>query len=250
MRLSVVLPAFREAEVIGSTLVALRAGLAGVAPGAALELIVVDDGSDDATVERAGEAGADRVIALGVNRGKGAAVRTGMLAATGEVVVFTDADLQYPPERILAVLARLEGPTGAVVARRSRPVGTLPRRLGTRAVSLLARVLVLRGTGAAASAAGPAFDTQCGLKAFRRDVARSVFGLCRIDRFGFDVEVLLLLRLLGVPTGGEVVEVAEAPRRSSVRMVRDGAAIVRDLLRIRRHLRRGCYDTAAVHADG
>ena len=246
VRLSVVLPAFREAEVIGDTLAALRDGLSGVAPGDVLELIVVDDGSDDATVERARAAGADRVIELGRNRGKGAAVRTGMLAAAGEVVVFTDADLQYPPDRIAAVLARLEGETGAVVARRERSGEAPLRRLGTYAVSRLARFLVLNPAGAARRLGA---DTQCGLKAFRQPVAQEVFGRCQLDRFGFDVEVLLLLALLGVPTAVETVAATAASRRSSVRVLRDGAAILRDLLWIRRRLRRGVYDVA-VEADG
>ena len=246
VRLSVVLPAFREAEVIGDTLAALRDGLSGVAPGEALELIVVDDGSDDATVEGARAAGADRVIALDANRGKGAAVRAGMLAAAGEVVVFTDADLQYPPDRITAVLARLEGEVGAVIARRERSGEAPLRRVGTRTVSRLARTLVLNPAGAAGHLGA---DTQCGLKVFRRPVAQEVFGRCRVDRFGFDVEVLALLALLGVPVAVETVAATAAPRRSSVRVLRDGAAILRDLLRIRRWLRRGVYRVAA-EADG
>ena len=242
VRLSVVLPAFGEATVIGDTLAALRTGLSGVAPGDALELIVVDDGSDDATVEAARAAGADQVIALGRNRGKGAAVRAGMLAAVGDVVVFTDADLQYPPDRIVSVLACLDGETGAVVARRGRS-GEIPlRRFGTFAVSRLARALVLNGV---ATGEDLGADTQCGLKAFRRDVARDIFSRCRVDRFGFDVEVLLLLALREVSVAVVAVEATSASRRSTVRVLRDGAAILRDLLRIRRWLRRGVYDVAA-----
>ncbi|MCE2532310.1 MAG: glycosyltransferase family 2 protein [Acidimicrobiia bacterium] len=240
VRLSVVLPAFREARVIADTLAALRDGLSGAAPGDLLELIVVDDGSDDATVERARAAGADRVIALGGNRGKGAAVRTGMLAADGEVVVFTDADLQYPPDRIVAVLDRLGGEVGAVLATRGRTADGLLRRLGTHVVSRLAALLVLRGEEFAQHRLG---DTQCGLKAFRQDVAHEVFGRCRVDRFGFDVEVLLLLSLLGVPTVVETVEATSGMRRSTVRVVRDGVGILRDLVGIRRRYRRGDYSS-------
>ncbi|MCY3785844.1 MAG: glycosyltransferase family 2 protein [bacterium] len=244
--LSVVLPAYREQDVIAATLAALRDGLAAAAPGDDLELIVVDDGSDDDTAARAGAAGADRVIVLDGNRGKGAAVRAGMLAATGDAVLFTDADLQYPPDRILAVLARLEGDVGAVVARRGRSGEPPLRRLGSYAVSWGARVSVL---GGAAGAEGLGVDTQCGLKAFRRDVARDVFARCRVDRFGFDVEVLVLLALLGVPVAVETVDAIPTPRRSSVRVLRDGAAILRDLLGIRRRLRRGDYDLAARSDD-
>ena len=243
---SVVLPAYRERDVIAATLATLRAGLSTVASGDDLELIVVDDGSDDATAARAGAAGADRVIVFDENRGKGAAVRAGMLAATGDAVVFTDADLQYPPDRIVAVLGRLDGVTGAVVARRIRGGDALLRRLGTRAVSRLAEMLVLRGTAVDRRHLG---DTQCGLKAFRRDVAQEVFGRCRVDRFGFDVEVLLLLSLLEVPTAVVTVEAVAAPRGSTVRVMRDGVGILRDLLGIRARLRRGDYATAAGADD-
>ena len=242
VRLSVVLPAFGEAGVIGDTVAALRAGLSAVVPGDALELIVVDDGSGDATVECARAAGADRVVALGRNRGKGAAVRAGMLVASGEVVVFTDADLQYPPDRIVAVLDRLGGEVGAVLAERGRVADGLLRRLGTLVVSRLAAFLVLRGEAFDQHRLG---DTQCGLKAFRRDVAREVFGRCRVDRFGFDVEVLLLLSLLGIPTAVETVEATSGTRRSTVRVVRDGVGILRDLVRIRRRYRRGDYCSVA-----
>ena len=236
--LSVVIPAYREQEVIAATLAALRTGLAGVASGEALELIVVDDGSGDATAARAAAAGADRVIGFERNRGKGAAVRAGVLAARGEVVAFTDADLQYPPDRLVAVLGRLDDRTGAVVGNRGAPGGRLLRRAGTRAVSGLARLLVLGDATMAGECLG---DTQCGLKAFRRDVAQRVFSRCHIDRFGFDVEVLLLLSLLGVPTATEPVLAVATQRRSSVRMVRDGVGILRDLLRIRSRRRRGGY---------
>ena len=239
MALSVVIPAYKEATVLGRTLAELRSGLASAAPGDALELIVVDDGSDDATAARAQEAGADRVIVLGSNRGKGAAVRAGVLAAAGEVVAFTDADLQYPPDRLLAVLGRLEGSTGAALGGRGHSGERLARRLGTRAMSLAARLVVFRGVVVDRRLLA---DTQCGLKVFRRDVAREVFGRCHINRFGFDVEVLLLLSLLGVPTAVEGVEATSTQRRSRVHLLRDGAAILRDLLRIRRRLRRGAYE--------
>ena len=245
-RLSVVLPAYREQDGIAATLGALRTGLAPVAPGDALELIVVDDGSDDETVARAAAGGADRVIELGHNRGKGAAVRAGMLAAAGDVVVFTDADLQYPPDRVAAVLARLTGDVAAVIGMRRDSGAALLRRLGTRAASWLARRLVL---GAGRAEYGDRLDTQCGLKAFRRDAAREVFGRCGVDRFAFDTEVLLLLALLRVRTVVEMVVPVASSRRSSVRMVRDGAGILRDLLRIRRRLRRGVYRISEAGAD-
>jgi dolichyl-phosphate beta-glucosyltransferase len=244
--LSVIVPAYREQDVIASTLAALRTGLEGVASGDALELIVVDDGSDDATSVRAWPAGADRVITFERNRGKGAAVRAGVLAASGAVIAFIDADLQYPPDRLVAILGRLDERTGAVVGNRGLSGERLARRMGTRVVSQLARRLVLADAGLARDCLE---DTQCGLKAFRRDVARDVFSRCRVDRFGFDVEILLLLSLLKVATAVEPVEAIATPRRSSVRMLRDGAGIVRDLLRIRSWHRRGGY-AVGMSPDG
>lgn len=244
--LSVVVPAYREQDVIASTLAALREGLGAVAPGEALELVVVDDGSDDATTARAREAGADRVITFDGNRGKGAAVRAGVLAARGDVVAFTDADLQYPPDRLVAILGRLDDRTGAAVGNRGLSGEGLARRAGTRIVSQLARRLVLADAAVDRECLD---DTQCGLKAFRRDVARDVFSRCHIDRFGFDVEILLILSLLGVNTAVEPVEAVATPRRSSVHLLRDGAGIVRDLLRIRSRLRRGGYAVARASDD-
>ena len=237
-RLSVVVPAYREQDGIASTLSALRSGLVSVAAGGDLELIVVDDGSDDETVTRAAAGGADRVIVLDRNRGKGHAVRAGMLAARGDRVVFTDADLQYPPDRVAAVLARLTGDTSAVIGMRRDSDAPLLRRLGTHGASWLARRLVL---GDCRAEYGDRLDAQCGLKAFQRDAAREVFSRCRVDRFAFDVEVLLLLRLLRLRTVVEIVVPAPSARPSRVRPVRDGTGILRDTLRIRRRLRRGLY---------
>ena len=235
---SVVVPAYREQDHIAATLGALRSGLATVAPGDALELIVVDDGSDDDTAARATAGGADRVIKLHRNRGKGAAVRAGMLAATGDRVAFTDADLQYPPDRVAAVLGRLTCDTVAVVGTRQDSGAPLLRRLASNAASCLARRLVL---GPALAGHGTRLDTQCGLKAFQREVAREVFNRCRVDRFAFDIEVLVVLELLGIRVAAETVVPLPSPRPSRVRLVRDGFTLVRDALRIRRHVRRGLY---------
>lgn len=236
--ISVILPAYREQDTIAATLAALRRGLASIAPSGSLELIVVDDGSDDETASRARAAGADRVITLDRNRGKGSAVRAGMLAATGVRVLFTDADLQYPPNEVVAVLAHLTGDTGAALGVRSGASGPPLRYLSSRVAARLARRLVLRhGAGEYCEN----IDSQCGLKAFRRDVAREVFGRCVVDRFAFDVEVILLLRLLRIPTVAQPVVPERSERRSKVRTVRDGGGFVRDLVRIRRHLRQGLY---------
>jgi len=236
-RLTVVVPAYREADRIAATVERIRAELAPVAPGAELEVVVVDDGSRDGTADAARAAGADQVVVLADNRGKGAAVRAGVLAATGRTVAFTDADLSYPPGQIADLLVEVEAGWDVVVGSRVHTeTSTLVRaravrELGGRVINLATHAVLL----------GAHRDTQCGLKAFRSDVARSLFARTRVDGFAFDVELFHLaerdrLSLREVP-----VQVANA-ERSSVRVVRDGLRIVRDLARIIRDGRAGLYD--------
>lgn len=236
-RLSVVVPAYREADRITDTVARIRSELEPVAAGAELEVVVVDDGSADGTAEAARAAGADQVVVLPANRGKGAAVRAGVLAATGRTIAFTDADLSYPPGQIADLLTEVEAGWDVVVGSRVHTeTATLVRaravrELGGRLINLTTHAVLL----------GAHRDTQCGLKAFRSDVARSLFSRTRVDGFAFDVELFHLaerdrLSLREVP-----VQVANADR-SSVRVVRDGLLIVRDLARIVRDGRAGRYD--------
>jgi dolichyl-phosphate beta-glucosyltransferase len=237
VRLSVIVPAYREADRIAGSIAAIRDALAPVALDGGLEIVVVDDGSDDDTATVATRAGADRVVRQDVNRGKGAAVRAGMLAARGRAVAFTDADLAYAPEQILALLDGVEAGWDVVVGSRqhvdTRTVvraGRL-REVGGRVINVLTGIALL----------GRYRDTQCGLKAMRSDVARLVFGHALVDGFAFDVEVFALveryrLTLLEVP-----VEVVNSSR-STVNVARDAGRLVRDLFRIRRSARLGRYE--------
>ncbi len=237
VRLSVVVPAYREADRIGETISRIREELAEVGTSGGLEIVVVDDGSDDDTAGAAERAGADRVLRQPENRGKGAAVRTGMLAAAGRTVAFTDADLSYAPRQILRLLEGVEAGWDVVAGSRqhvqTRTVvraGRL-RELGGRVINVFTGIVLL----------GRYRDTQCGLKAMRSDVARVVFSHARIDGFAFDVEVFHLverhrLTLLEVP-----VEVVNT-ERSTVHVVRDAVRLVRDLFRIRRWARMGLYE--------
>lgn len=236
-RLSVVVPAYREADRIGVTVRAIRESLATLDRAGDLEVVVVDDGSDDDTAAQAEAAGADVVVRSSPNRGKGAAVRLGVLAAHGRTVAFTDADLSYAPDQLLALLDGVEAGWDVVVGSRqhieTRTVvraGRL-REVGGRVINVLTGMVLL----------GRYRDTQCGLKAMRSDVGRVVFGHSRIDGFAFDVEMFHLieryrLTLLEVP-----VEVVNSSR-STVNVARDAALLVRDLFRIRRWGRIGRYE--------
>jgi dolichyl-phosphate beta-glucosyltransferase len=176
------------------------------------------------------------VVSEGINRGKGAAVRAGVLRARGRVVAFTDADLAYPPEQLLRLLAAVEDGWDVVVgSRHHRGTTTLAkarrlREIGSRIINVCTLALLL----------GQYRDTQCGLKAFRSDVARLLFGQTRIDGFAFDIELFHLaeryeLSLVEVP-----VQVQNSDR-STVKVVRDAVRLVRDLVRIRGFAKKGCY---------
>lgn len=236
VRLSVVIPAYREEERIGATVGRVREALAGVVGDGGLEIVVVDDGSPDATAAAARAAGADVVLRQEPNQGKGAAVRAGMIAATGRTIVFTDADLAYPPEQVGSVLEAVEAGWDVVVgSRRHVDTTTLVgarrvREIGGRVINLCTTAVLL----------GQYRDTQCGLKGFRSDVANLVFRQARTTGFAFDIEVFHLaeryeLGVLEVP-----VEV-ENSERSTVKVVRDGVRLLRDLVRIRRWAKTGAY---------
>ncbi|MDQ3757788.1 MAG: glycosyltransferase, partial [Actinomycetota bacterium] len=236
LRLSVVVPTYKEQSRIASTVARLRG--AGLAEEGDLEIVVVDDGSPDDTVAAAKAAGADHVVALPANRGKGAAVRAGMLAATGRAVVFTDADLAYPPEQIAHVLAALEAGADVVIgSRRHVDTTTLVRARRLREVTgrlfnLLTYVVLL----------GNYRDTQCGLKGFQHDAAQLVFSRTRIDGFAFDVEVLHLAERLRLTLREVPVELANTTE-STVRVGRDSLRMLWDVFRIRRLAVRGEYDS-------
>lgn len=229
-RLSVVVPAYREGRRIGASVLALRAAL-----GDWTEIIVVDDGSPDDTGAAAKDAGAE-VIRLPVNKGKGAAVRTGVLAARGAAVVFTDADLSYSPSQIERVRAELERGADVVLGSR-RHVGTTTlvragrvREISGRVFNLFTGLVLPRRFG----------DTQCGLKGFRRDAARAIFQRATVDGFAFDVEVLLLATRLGYSIVEVPVELDNATG-STVRLSRDVLRMLRDLVRIKRRAGTGGY---------
>ncbi len=236
------MPAYGEGRRIGAAVIALRGVL-----GADTEIVVVDDGSTDDTGAAAEAGGADLVVRLPDNRGKGAAVRAGMLAAHGDVMVFTDADLSYPPAQIELLRAELERGTDVVVGSR-RHIGTrtlvragLLREASGRVFNLFTRLVLSRRFG----------DTQCGLKGFRREAAQEIFGHSRIDRFAFDVEILWLAGHYGFSIAEVPVELDTAPG-STVSLARDAVRMVRDLTKIRRWSARGAYGPGAGgdRADG
>lgn len=235
-RLSVVVPAYGEAQRIGHTVTRLRDALAPLGGGGEAEIVVVDDGSGDATAEMAAAAGA-RVITFRRNRGKGAAVRAGLLSAAGATLAFTDADLSYPPAQLLGLMAEVEAGWDVVVgSRRHIDTRTLVRAGRLREVS--GRVFNLATRAVLAGGYG---DTQCGLKAFSGPAGRLLARSGRIDGFAFDVELLFLAERLGMRVREVPVELDSA-RGSTVRMGPDAVGMVADLIRLRRWSADGTYD--------
>jgi dolichyl-phosphate beta-glucosyltransferase len=174
--------------------------LAGL--GYETEVVVVDDGSREAGRLAAQQsidalpAGIGRsLLRHEVNRGKGAAVRTGCLAARGQYVAFIDADLASPPEDLLPLLGALEAGSDVAIGVRRQQDGSdmrnqrsLPRRLAGELYSLTMRTVLLPGVE----------DSQCPLKAFRHGAAQRLFRLQRIETWSFDAELLYLASRLGL----------------------------------------------------
>jgi dolichyl-phosphate beta-glucosyltransferase len=190
--ISIIIPAYNEEKRLPSTLARVREYLAS-SPWEFSEIVVVDDGSQDGGAAAAAAAGA-RVLRNPGNRGKGYAVRHGMLEAKGEWSLFSDADLSTPIEE-LERLWKIAANERAQVAIGSRAVDRklvgvhqpLFRETMGRLFNLVMRLV----TGL------PFRDTQCGFKLFESEAARAIFSRQRIDGFGFDVEILFIACRLG-----------------------------------------------------
>jgi dolichyl-phosphate beta-glucosyltransferase len=242
--LSVVIPAYNEAVRLGNTLRAIVDYLRQNSPQA--EVIVVDDGSLDQTAELARQVFADAgtlrtsVISYKSNLGKGRAVRLGLLAARGQIALFSDADLSTPiteaPKLIEPIASGNYDLTFGSRALERELIGVHQpwrREQGGRIFNLVVRL----ATGL------PFWDTQCGFKAFRMSVCRPLVEAATVDRFGFDVELLYLafragLRLKEVPVRWSHNE------GSKVSVVSDSFKMLSEVGLIRQHARRGVYDTA------
>jgi glycosyltransferase involved in cell wall biosynthesis len=233
--ISVVIPAYNEEARLGPTVAAVCAYLE--TRGGEWEVILVDDGSKDRTVEVAkGAAGARprvRVTELFGNRGKGAAVRAGVLAATSERVLFSDADLATPIGELARLEARLDEGYDIAIASRALP-GSDIRTRQHRAREWMGRVF---NALVRAVLIGGVRDTQCGFKLFSRAAARDLFGRASIDGFAFDVEILWLAR--GSYRIAEVPVVWRHVEESKVSPGLDAARMFIDLLRLRLRRRPG-----------
>lgn len=231
MMLSIVIAAFNEENRIGNTLSRIGEFLA--AKGMEHEIIVVDDGSRDATKERVTALQSAipnlSVIRYEANSGKGYALRTGVLASRGEMVLVSDADLSTPIEELEKLAPPiLAGECKITIGSRALALSELVRKqpwwrrgMG-RIFNRIVRLLVLDGYS----------DTQCGFKAFAGEVAREVFGEARVNRFAYDVEILLLARRKGHRVLEMPITWINSPD-SRVHPIADSLQMLWDLCRIR-----------------
>lgn len=238
--ISIVIPSYNEELRLPATLEKIAGYLSSL--GAETEILVVDDGSKDRTAEAAESFRRIfpnlRVISNGVNRGKGFSVRHGMLEARGRAVLFTDADLSAPIEEAPKLLEALKTYDVAIGSRAlDRSLITVHeshfREFAGIVFNTIVR-LVLRL---------PFVDTQCGFKAFRRERCQIIFKQQRIERFGFDPELLYLARHHGLRTVEIPVRWGHSPA-TKVNMLRDSIQMFFDIFTIRWNSLLGRYRRA------
>ncbi len=245
--LEVIIPAYNEQERIARTLARIAEYYSEQTY--TWRCSVVNDGSKDETAKIAFNFAARdprfRVLEYGGNRGKGFAVRYGILHADANRVLFCDADLATPQEETEKLWAAMDA--GAPVAIGSRPLKDsdleirqpLYRELLGRAFNKAVQMLCVKGID----------DTQCGFKMFTRDASLDIFKRCKLDGFGFDFEAMLIARDLGY-------EIAEVPIRwrhqegSKVVLLRDGPRMLRDLVKLRLAGKKKRLEVAAELAAG
>ena len=234
---SVIIPAWNEERRLPASLQQVAAFVGG--QPYPIEIVVVDDGSDDATatiVEQSALQYPFVRLIRNPHGGKGMAVKTGVAQAEGRYLIISDTDLSVPIEELPKFLPpTLASYDLAIASREAQGARRINepyyRHLMGRVYNLLVRLVAVPGIQ----------DTQCGFKAFRREVAREIFPYQTIEGWGFDVEILFIAQRFGY----RIVEVPVTwyyGSESKVRPVKDTVGMVRDLWQVRSNARRGVYD--------
>ncbi|HEU4719260.1 MAG TPA: glycosyltransferase [Bacteroidia bacterium] len=229
MKLSIILPSYKSGETLGRQLPPLKKWLEE--KNISHEIIVVDDGSgDNGETKQAAEENGCVYILHEVNRGKGAAVRTGMLVAKGDFRIFTDADIPFEYESFGLFLHYLEDKEfDLAVGDRTLPESKYfseikgSRRAGSSIFTFFVGRFVTTGL----------FDTQCGLKGFSAKAAEDLFSVARLDGFAFDVELLYIALKRNYDIKRLPVSFRSSHDHSSVSLMRHAPGMIMDLFRIK-----------------
>jgi dolichyl-phosphate beta-glucosyltransferase len=232
VKVSIVIPVYNEAKIIRSTVETVLTYLENSFSG--YELIIADDGSTDdtKTIVEGVESPCLHCVKLSPHRGKGRAVREGIMEACGDVIVYTDADLAYGLKTVGLLVQKIENGEHdvAIGSRklRSDGYGDYPpiRLLASRLFSFFSGRL-----------AGFSYDTQCGIKAFSSKAAKDIFSRCRADGFAFDFEVMMYAKALSFSVTQLPVKIINHGQ-SKVRVLHDSVRMFSDIICIRRAVRK------------
>ncbi len=235
MKLSVIIPMYNESSIIGSSVQQFNDYLSSNYED--YELIFSNDGSkDDCGDTVAAYAEKDprvKLVGYEQNRGKGCAVRTGVLASTGDVVVFTDCDIAFGVDAVGRAVEHLSADPDEDMVVGSRNLSgdgyegyTFIRKLASKTYI---KILGLIG-GFKLS------DSQCGIKGFRGEAARNIFSECETDGFAFDFEVIMLAQAFGYKIGEMPVKIINH-RESKVHVMSDAVKMIRDVIKIKKRVK-------------
>ncbi len=237
MRPTLVIPMYNEAKILPDTLKAVFEYMEKSFPNG-YEVIFSNDGSFDDSQriveEFSKEHTAFKAVGYETNRGKGCAVRNGVLAASGDIIICTDCDLAYGLEVIKKAAERFESSPDAKLVIGSRRLS----KDGYEGYTMLRKIASKVYLKCLSIAAGFSLsDSQCGFKCYRGDVAKKIFEGCEIDGFAFDFEVLLRAQKMGMKIVEMPVRIINH-RESKVNVLKDSIKMLRDIADIKKRLKR------------
>ena len=233
MKVSVIIPMYNESSIIADTARQLHATMEKVFDD--YEILFSDDGSKDNSADIVNQLGLSNVRVVGYteNRGKGCAIRTAMLEAQGDIIMFTDADLAYGTDVIPSAVKSLCSNEDAGMLIGSRNIGkdgydgyTFTRKIMSK---VYIKVLCLVG-------GFKLTDSQCGCKAFKRDAAREIFSKAKVDGFAFDFEAILRAQKSGIKIIEMPVKIINH-RDSKIHIIRDSVRMLSDLIKIKKDIK-------------
>ena len=247
MKISVIIPMYNEEKIIKDTAKEVYEYMTGRFGEGEFEVLFSNDGSLDNCAEavRSLELPGIKVTGYEKNRGKGCAVRTAMLEAEGEFVMFTDADLAYGTEVIGRLYECYESNRDSGLFIGSRNIGDD----GYSGYTFLRKIMSKTYIKVLCIAGGfKLTDSQCGCKGFRQDACKKIFSLCTVDGFAFDFEAIMIADRIGYKIEEIPVKIINH-RESTVHIVRDSVRMLRDLLKIRKSVNKEFKSMSKITRD-